>query len=66
APDGGIDKKKITDKETGQSYQPYGHFVDLTRYFITFAFAGEYASYQRGGTAIKIKLGKRFSKNSLS
>ena len=66
APDGGLDKKKITDKQTGQSYQQYGHFIDLTRYLLTFAFAGDYANYQRGGTAIKIKLGKRFSKNSLA
>ena len=26
ASDGGIDKKTIRDKETGQSYQPFGHF----------------------------------------
>ena len=32
APDGGIDKKKVTDPDTKQSYQPYGHFIDLTRY----------------------------------
>lgn len=48
APDGGIDKKTIRDKETGQTYQPWGHFVDLTRYFLCYAFITEYLYYQNG------------------
>ena len=31
---GGIDKKIITDKETGVSYQQRGHFTDCMRYFV--------------------------------
>jgi len=46
---GKVDKKTVTDLITKVSYQPYGHFFDLTRYFITFVFAKEYGEYQRGG-----------------
>lgn len=48
------DKNGKVDKSTKQHpitkvpYQPYGHFVDLTRYFLCYTFADEYAKYQRG------------------
>lgn len=48
ASDGRVDKKKITDKETGSSYQPYGHFCDLFRYFLITARARDYELYQNG------------------
>lgn len=34
APDGSMLKVKIKDKETGQSYEPNGHFSDAKAYFI--------------------------------
>lgn len=60
---GKVDKSTVTDKATGQTYQPYGHFVDLTRYFICNTFANEYLNYQRGGVAPKVTLGKNVSKH---
>ena len=62
---GGVDKKTVTDPITKVSYQPYGHFTDLTRYFICYVFANEYATYQRGGaTLFKPMLGKAVTKNN--
>ena len=45
---GKVDKKTVTDPVTKVSYQPYGHFVDLTRYFIVSNFATEYNKFQTG------------------
>jgi len=42
---GGVNKTKITDPVTKTKVEPYGHFVDLTRYFLCSAFAKEYADY---------------------
>lgn len=62
---GKVDKKTVTDPVTKQTYQPWGHFVDLTRYFLCFTFAEEYATYQRGGPSAPLKTGSRLvSKNS--
>lgn len=61
---GKVDKSTVTDKATGQTYQPYGHFVDLTRYFFTNTFTAEYAAYQRGGEMRPPGIGKNISKNS--
>ncbi len=61
---GKIDKKTVTDPVTKVSYQPYGHFVDLTRYFITYVYAGEYINYQRGSDVVKINTGKIITKHS--
>ena len=61
---GKIDKSVVRDPVTGQSYQPFGHFVDLTRYFLCTVFANEYAIYQKAGTgAGQTKSGKTTSKN---
>lgn len=46
---GGVDKKTVTDPVTKVSYQPFGHFVDLTRYFVCDVWSREYLNYQRGG-----------------
>ncbi len=54
---GGIDKTTVKDPVTDVRYQPYGHFVDLTRYFIVQAFPKEYSSYQRGGGITSIMTG---------
>ena len=61
---GKVDKKTVTDPVTKVSYQPYGHFVDLTRYFICYTFANEYLNYQRGGKVSIPTVGKNYSKNS--
>lgn len=45
AADGTIQKKRITDKETGQSYEKYGHYSDLLRYFCTTALKDEYNQF---------------------
>lgn len=61
---GKVDKTTVEDPVTKVRYQPYGHFVDLTRYFLVTAFPGEYATYQRGGIVIAPTMGKNVSKNS--
>lgn len=61
---GKVDKTTVTNPVTGVSYQPFGHFVDLTRYFICYVFAKEYAEYQRGDTAFQISMGKASRKNT--
>lgn len=45
--EGGVLKKRITDKETGISYEPYGHFVDNMRYFICECFKYEFRKFRR-------------------
>lgn len=42
---GGILKKRTTDKETGISYEKYGHFSDAKRYFITTALKDEFDKF---------------------
>lgn len=61
---GKVDKKTVTDPDTKVSYQPYGHFVDLTRYFLCNTFPDEYLNYQRGGIVPQPTIGKNVSKNS--
>ena len=56
---GKVDKALVRDPITKVSYQPYGHFVDLTRYFLCSAFADEYEKYRRGGKKVPITFGKR-------
>lgn len=45
AADGTIQKKRITDKETGQSYEKYGHYSDLLRYTCVTLLKDEYAQF---------------------
>lgn len=47
ASDGTMVKKRITDKQTGISYEKYGHFSDNLRYFCTTVLADEYEEYQQ-------------------
>lgn len=62
---GKIDKKVVTNPVTKVSYQPYGHFVDLTRYFLTYVYASEYVGYQRGVSSItSVTTGKNYSKHN--
>jgi phage terminase large subunit len=44
--EGKILKKKIKDKESGDSYEPYGHFSDDKRYFITTILSAEFTRYK--------------------
>lgn len=50
---GHVDKKTVTNHKTGVSYQPWGHFVDLTRYFLVNTYATEYERFKRGGKAFE-------------
>lgn len=43
--EGGILKKRTTNKETGVSYERYGHFSDAKRYFITTILKNEFEAY---------------------
>jgi len=47
--DGTLKKSKKTNKNTGVSYEEFGHTSDAKRYFITQAFRIEYDKYKRGG-----------------
>lgn len=61
---GKVDKTVVRDPTTKVSYQPYGHFVDLTRYFLVSTFRSEYEKYQSGGNAFgKISASKRTSRH---
>lgn len=44
--EGKILKKTETDKETKQSFQRYGHYSDIKRYFITAALEAEFKQYK--------------------
>jgi len=47
--DGSILKKRVTNKETGQTYEQYGHFSDAMRYFICTVLQDEYEQYADRG-----------------
>lgn len=53
--EGKILKKNETDKETKQSFQKYGHYSDIKRYFITSVLEAEFNKYKsrrkKGSTA---------------
>jgi phage terminase large subunit len=44
--EGKILKKRETNKETGQSFERYGHFSDTKRYFITTVLSDVYNKYK--------------------
>ena len=46
--DGKVNKKVIRDKNTGQSYQEYGHACDTLRYIFTAMFVDKYKLFQKG------------------
>ncbi len=50
--DGGMVKTKIKDKETGQTYEPIGHFSDAKRYFITSILSAEFKRYKVRNSAV--------------
>lgn len=61
---GKVDKTMVLNKATGVREQPWGHFFDLTRYFLCYVFAAEYILYQKGGIDTKVTVGKNHNKNS--
>lgn len=44
--DGSMKKEKVTDKATGISYEPYGHFSDAKRYFVISLLKSEFEAYK--------------------
>jgi len=62
---GKIDKKTVKDPRTGQTYQPFGHIVDITRYFFCTVFSKEYAEFQRSNLVTGgHRIGKPSSSNN--
>lgn len=61
--DGTIKKSKKTNPITKVSYEEFGHCSDAKRYFITVAFATDYAQYLAGGKRHAPIMGKAASKN---
>ena len=64
AADGTKSKEMETDPKTKVRYQKVGHFTDLFDYMMCFAFANEFAQYQRGSVVGSITTGKNKSRNS--
>lgn len=58
AADGTKNKTMATDPKTKTRYQEWGHITDLTDYLICYAFANEYAQYQKGGLSFLPSYGR--------
>lgn len=52
---GGMMKKRIRDKVSGQTYEQWGHFTDTLRYVGTYAFADEYIKFSASRNRNPIK-----------
>ena len=48
AADGNKSKKRIKDKDTGVTFEKYGHTSDANDYFLTTAFESEFKDFARG------------------
>ena len=46
-PDGGKEKRKVKDPETGQMYEQFGHLSDGLDYIVCEVFKSEFAEYKR-------------------
>lgn len=64
ASDGTKAKEKVKNADTNVVCEKYGHTSDANDYFLTTAFANEFARYQRGGADMKITTGKNFLKHA--
>jgi hypothetical protein len=64
AADGTKNKEMETDPSTKVRYQKYGHFTDLTDYFLCSAFAKEFGIYQSRSKSLGISIGKNKARNS--
>jgi hypothetical protein len=56
--EGGINKKKVTDPDTGIQYEKQGHWIDAASYFFTRCFLNEYNRYLSGGQGHEIVTGQ--------
>lgn len=54
--DGKMLKVRVKDKNTGQSYEPYGHFSDAKRYLIIKLLEQEFENYKKVRTKSNIGL----------
>lgn len=54
---GGILKKRVTDPNTGISYEKHGHGIDQLSYFMCEAFLKQFNSYLVGGRAASYDIG---------
>lgn len=59
AEDGSKLKKRIKDKETGQTFEEFGHASDANDYFLARYFRREFNKWKRGGSARKRQVGRR-------
>jgi hypothetical protein len=53
---GGMEKKRIRDEQTGVMYEPRGHNLDAIRYFICEAFKNEYKVFISRGKRPEITI----------
>jgi PBSX family phage terminase large subunit len=64
AADGTKFKQKVKDEKTEVTYEKYGHFTDGMDYFLCEAFASDYIAFQKGGSAYKPVIHKRFTRTN--
>ena len=55
--EGGINKKKVTDPDTGISYEKWGHAIDSMSYFMCRAFLADFNFYLSGGKKPSYEVG---------
>lgn len=55
--DGTILKKRVTNPDTGVSYEKNGHHVDAASYFLCEAFLSDFTRYLSGGSVSKYEVG---------
>lgn len=55
--DGTIKKEIIKDKETGKSYEKFGHCSDSSTYILLQVFASQFAEWKSGGASFKPLMG---------
>ena len=66
ADDGTALKQKVRDKDTGATYEQYGHFGDLFRYAVCTVFISDFDSAKKGNrTGCGITLGPRTKSKSM-
>lgn len=63
---GKVDKKTVKDPISGVTYQPYGHFVDLSRYLLTTVLRTQYENFQRGNIKSIVSVGKDYEQKSVT
>ena len=61
--DGTIFKKKVKNKLTGVTFEEFGHFSDIKRYFLTMVKSAEYQKYLAGKGSRRIAMGKSHNKH---